>query len=227
MNLIMNDIAERLKNMLIAEGVSDVGFAEADDFKEGFGSAVSIVIRLSEAVIDEIDTAPTHTYFNHYRTVNAFIDRCLLKAGLFLQSEGYKYITVAASQSINTAGKDFEGRYSHKKIACLSGLGFIGKSDLFIHKNFGPRVRLGTIFTDCDFGEPPAVLESKCGGCTLCTSACPASAIRGVNYHSGIKRKEMFDARACSEFMKREFKHIGRGAVCGICVKVCPYGQQK
>ena len=76
--------------------------------------AVSIVVKLSDAIIDEIDDAPTPTYFNHYRTVNAFIDRCLLEAGLFLQSKGYKYITVAASQSMPTT--PFNGRYSHKAV---------------------------------------------------------------------------------------------------------------
>ena len=35
--------------------------------------------------IDEIEDEPTHTYFNHYRNVNAFIDAMLLQAGLFLQ----------------------------------------------------------------------------------------------------------------------------------------------
>ena len=36
-------------------------------------------------------------------------------------------------------------------------------------------------------------------------------------------REEMFDAQKCSEYMKRKFQHIGRGAVCGICMEVCPH----
>ncbi len=27
--------------------------------------------------------------------------------------------------------------------------------------------------------------------------------------------------------MKKQFQHIGRGAVCGICMKVCPQYQKR
>ena len=43
--------------------------------------AVSIVVKLSDYVVDEIDGAPTFAYFQHYRTVNAFIDRAILQTG--------------------------------------------------------------------------------------------------------------------------------------------------
>ena len=45
--------------------------------------AVTLVVRLSNAIVDEIEGEPTLTYFSHYRAVNAFLDQCLLKAGLF------------------------------------------------------------------------------------------------------------------------------------------------
>ena len=92
-------LEQELREFLLNKGVTDVGFSEIDNADTGeLKYAVSIVVKLSDAIIDEIDSAPTPTYFNHYRTVNAFIDRCLLEAGLFLQSKGYKYITVAARQ---------------------------------------------------------------------------------------------------------------------------------
>ena len=111
-------ISEELREYLLQNGASDVGFFTCPDGAMEYG--VSIAVRLSPEIIAEIDEAPTHTYFNHYRTVNAFIDRLLLQAGLFLQSRGYGYITVAASQSINKDGWNYSGRYSHKKGACLA-----------------------------------------------------------------------------------------------------------
>ena len=71
-------------------------------------------------------------FTDNSETVYAFIDRMLLEAGLFLQSKGYNYITVAASQSM--PGTPFNGRYSHKEAARKAGLGGIGKNSLFIHK---------------------------------------------------------------------------------------------
>lgn len=219
-------IQDELKQYLISQGASDVGFCKIDD--GDFGECrygISIVVRLSESIVDEIGAEPTHTYFNHYRTVNAFIDSLLLKAGLFLQSRGYRYITVAASQSINKDGWNYKGRYSHKKVATLSGLGSIGKSSMFLHKDFGAKVRLGSIFTDCEFDVSDVKPLDLCSGCDKCVKACPSGAISGNMWQVGCDREYMFDPEKCSNYMKNHFKHIGRGAVCGICMKVCPYGK--
>ena len=179
---------------------------------------ISIVYRLSDKVVEAISDAPTKLYFHHYRTVNAFIDRIALKCGLFLESQGYKYVPIPASQSVNGT----QGIYSHKYAAVKSGLGTIGKSGLFISEKKGPRVRLGTILTDCKFDVPDIEPVSKCGECNLCVNACPAMAITGREWQKDAEREDIIDAIACSDYMKKAFQKIGRGAVCGICMKVCP-----
>ena len=219
-------VQDELKEYLKSQGASDVGFCKIED--GDFGECrygVSIIVRLSENIVDEIGIEPTHTYFNHYRSVNAFIDALLLKAGLFLQNKGYKYITVAASQSINKGGWNYKGRYSHKKVATLAGLGTIGKSSMFLHKDYGANVRLGSIFTDCEFDVSDVVPLDLCNGCDKCVKACPSGAITGNVWYEGCDRAYMFDPDKCSNYMKTHFKHIGRGAVCGVCMKVCPYGK--
>ena len=214
-------IQKELKELLLSKGVSDVGFSYLGNADSGeLQNGISIVVKLSEAIIDEIDDEPTPTYFNHYRTVNAFIDRCLLEAGLFLESKGYKYITVAASQSM--PGTPYNGRYSHKEAARKAGLGTIGKNSLFLHKKYGARVRLGTILTDCPVERDCEMPENICNGCDLCVKACPSGAILGGEWREGVKREEIFSAAVCSDYMKKKFHHIGRGVVCGICMKVCP-----
>lgn len=216
-------LEKEIKELLISEGVSDVGFCKTELPGERLQYAVSIVVRLSDAVVEEIENEPTATYFSHYRTVNAFIDRCILKAGLFLQKNGYEFIPIAASQSM--PGTHFNGRLPHKTAARLSGLGTIGKNALFLHKKYGPRVRLGTLLTNCPVERDCEMPEDLCKGCDKCKNACPSGAVLGVSWHEGIKREEMFSPAVCSEYMKKAFGHIGRGAVCGICMKVCPVGQ--
>lgn len=220
-------IQDELREFLINEGATDVGFCRIDD--GDFGECrygVSIIVHLSDAIVDEIGAEPTHTYFNHYRSVNAFIDSLLLKCGNFLQKRGYKYITVAASQSINKDGWNYMGRYSHKKVAALSGLGTIGKSSMFLHKEYGSNVRLGSVFTDCEFDVSDVKPVSLCKDCDRCVKACPSGAIKGTEWSVDSDREDMFDPEKCSNYMKTHFKHIGRGAVCGICMKVCPYQKQ-
>lgn len=223
------ELGGRMKEMLKACGVYEVGFSLVPDAPEGYPYAVTVVAALSDAVIDEIHEAPTHTYFHHYRTVNAFIDSMLLRAGMLLQSEGYRYLPIGASQTINS-GKDREhlGRYSHKKAAVLAGLGTVGKSALFLHRELGPRVRLGTLFTNCPLPETEDVSDTEpadsCGGCEQCVKACPAGAITGADWVPGAEREAMFDAHACNDYMRKHFMGIGRGAVCGICMRVCVAG---
>lgn len=213
-------IQDELRAFLLEKGVSDVGFFYDETEKLPYG--MSIAVRLSEEIIDEIENEPTHTYFNHYRNVNAFIDAMLLQAGLFLQKKGYRYVTVAASQSINKDSWNYSGRYSHKKAATLSGLGSIGRNSLFLHKEYGSLVRLGTLFTDCRFDCGCKDIPNICDGCDICVKACPAKAIKGGSWHPGVPREEIFDPEKCSQYMKTQFQKIGRGSVCGICMKVCP-----
>ena len=217
-----------IRDMLLQEGAADVGFAKVLDGPFGENSyAISIVIRLSDAVVDEIDGEPTHTYFHHYRTVNAFIDRLVLRTGIILQNHGYKYIPIGASQSININGWNYNGRYSHKKVASLAHLGGIGKNSLFLHKDYGARVRLGTLFTNCEFETKKEEYHSPCTECDRCVKACPSGAIKGTLWQPGTERSQVFDPEKCSEYMKKNFKNIGRGAVCGICMRVCPAGKVK
>lgn len=207
-------VKEELKNKILEWGAYDVGFFN-DDFK-GYKNGISFYVKLSEDILKEIDGAPTYTYFHHYRTVNALIDRIGLLAGIFLDKKGYKYYQIPASQTVN--GHDsYEGEYSHKKGAVLAGMGYIGKSSLFISHKCGSMLRLGTIFTNLDLEAVSSEIKSECGDCSICIKKCPAMAItdRGI------------DRKCCSDYMKKAFQKIGRGSVCGICIKECPKNKLK
>jgi len=204
---------EIILNNFEKSGIIDVGFAKVEG---ELPFAISIIVPLSNYVIQQITDKPTFEYFHHYRTVNAFIDNALLKCGLEIGRIGFDYLCVGASHSVG----EYTGRFQHKTAARLAGLGRIGKSALFISDKYGAKVRLGTILTNMPLGVGTAS-QRDCGDCNECVASCPAMAIRGVNFREGINREEMYDAKACSEYMKRNFQHIGRGSVCGICIRVC------
>ena len=215
---------EKITSFLIGHGAGQVGFCHLNMGNEFYLKyAVSYTIPLSDAIVDGITDAPTHTYFHHYRSVNALIDNLSLRCGRLLAEEGYSYVPIPASQSVN----GLQGIFSHKYAAGLAGLGAVGKSGLFLSSRNGPRVRLGTILTDYPFKSRNAVPVCPCGECDLCVRSCPAMAITGQEWKADGEREDIIDARACSQYMKQEFQHIGRGSVCGICMRVCPKGKNR
>lgn len=214
----------KIKSFLLENGAGQVGFCRLEKENPfGLSYAVSFTIPLSSAIVDGIDGEPTHTYFHHYRTVNTLIDNLSLRAGLMFGKEGYRYVPIAASQSVN----GLQGIFSHKYAAYLSGLGYIGRSGLFVSTDAGPRVRLGTILTDFPFECENTPVEFGCGECRACVNVCPAMAISGEDWRPGDEREKIIDAKACSDHMKKAYQHIGRGVVCGICMRVCPKGIKK
>ena len=213
---------EKITEFLLGHGAGQVGFCRLKEENSfGLNFAISYTIPLSNAIIDQIDLSPTHTYFHHYRSVNALIDHLSLRVGRLLAKEGFKYVPIPASQSVN----GLQGIFSHKYAAILSGLGYVGKSGLFISTENGPRVRLGTILTDYEFKTQDIESVCLCGDCRICVSSCPAMAITGEIWEPNQERESIIDAQACSQYMKQKFQHIGRGSVCGICMKVCPKGK--
>ena len=176
-----------IERFLIDGGAGEVGFCRLEkESSFGLSYAVSFDIPLSEAIVDTIDKEPTHTYFHHYRTVNTLIDNLALRAGRLLAENGYRYVPVPASQSVN----GLQGVFSHKYAATLCGLGSVGKSGLFLSEKYGPRVRLGTILTDCEFDVGDVEIKDVCIGCDLCVKACPAMAITGEKWNAGDEREK-------------------------------------
>ena len=221
---------QELKNILKANGATMVGFSDLGDKVPAefphLRYAVTIVRRLSDTVVETINGKPTIMYFHHYRTTNTKLDLLALDAVDFIESQGYSALPIAASQSTNTDKDAYRGVFSHKMAAVLAGLGFIGKNALFITTEYGSKIRLATVLTDMPLSPEFPVMTRGCGSCEICKNACPAKAITGNNYVYGEMRDTVLDARRCSEHMKT-YKDIGRGAVCGICMRVCPYNQKK
>lgn len=224
----LNEALEKLGRSL---GASALGFSNlklvSEEKRMGYSNGVTLIVRLSDGILNQIKDEPTQTYFSHYRTVNRLIDEITLRLVLFLEEQGYPSVGIPASQSVSDPEDSYTGAFQHKTGGVLSGLGWIGKSALFIHKEFGPRVRMGTILTNAPLKTGEPIKESQCGECKVCVTTCPSMAIEGKLWKFEMERKELYDPRCCSEYMKEAFHHIGRGVVCGLCVVACPIGKNR
>ena len=216
---------DKLTELLTNGGASLVGFSNIGESpiarQPELVYAITLVYKLSDAVLKTIEDRPSMAYFQHYRAVNAKLDSLCLDAVRFIENQGYNAFPIAASQSTNDDKSAYRGIFAHKTGACLSGLGYIGKNALLYTKEFGSKVRLATVLTDMPLTPQREMIKGGCGDCDICKKACPAGAISGINFEVGMKRDDFFSAEKCSANMKT-YKDIGRGAVCGLCIKACP-----
>ncbi len=218
------EFKENLKQKLIENGAALVGFCELpkDEQIGEFTNAVSIAYKLSDTVLKTIDKEPSIIYFHYYRTVNTKLDLLSLLAVSEIEKQGFLALPIAASQSLNTNKDEYCGVFSHKTAARLSGLGYIGKNGLLITEEYGSKIRLCTVLTNMPLKAEKEIINKDCGDCQICKNACPANAIFGSNFSIEKGRESVLNPALCSNHMKTAYNHIGRGVVCGLCIKNCP-----
>ncbi len=219
-----------IEQNLINLGADLVGFSNIEtspiNGQPNLTYAVTVAVKLPDSVLKTIEERPTISYFHEYRTANALLDSITFRLARMLENLGYEAFPIPASQSTAEDKHLYQGVFQHKTPARLSGLGFIGKSGLFISTKYGSKIRLATVLTNAPLCQENKPLKSMCKDCNICTNACPAGAISGKEYKEGMQREDFFSAEKCSHNMKN-YKDIGRGAVCGICIKVCPFNKLK
>ncbi|MCS7115980.1 MAG: 4Fe-4S dicluster domain-containing protein [Nitrososphaerota archaeon] len=232
----MNNLQAELERMAKELGVDLIGFADlttVQDFicKQGgeylrkFPRGVSIGIRLLDAIVDELyrheDRSVIFTYKALYNTINSRLDHITLLLAKKIQENGYHAYPIPASQRIDHS--KLIGVISHKLVANLSGLGWIGKSCLLVTPWYGPRVRLATILTDAPFktGSP---INGRCGNCEECVKICPVKAFTGVPFDPSEPVEVRFNVHLCDEYMRERERRLGE-RLCGLCVYICPYGR--
>ena len=219
----LQQLQKELSTLAKELGADEIGFCylqnQTAKLAPHLNHAVSVIVKLSSAVLATIEDGPSFVYFQHYRTANALLDNIVFRLARKIEEYGFSALPIAASQS---QGKNnpYRGVIPHKTAAVLSGLGYVGKSGLFLSEKFGSQVRLATVLTDLPVESEHPVIENGCGDCTICAKSCPAGAIFGQQPTADGERN--IDPEKCSKYMKEHFQDVGRGSVCGICIKVCP-----
>ncbi len=185
-----------------------------------FPLAVSMAMRLNDAIVDEHDPEEGHRqslYWHHvYGVVTLALDALAHDVSRWLADRRFRAFPVPGSSPYDM--ERLEGVFSHKLAAHLAGVGWIGKNCLLLTRTFGPRVRLVTVLTDAPL-EAGSSMDRRCGRCRECVDACPVDAISGAEFRADEARDIRLDARKCSDY-RREHS-------CGRCVTVCPVGSHR
>lgn len=171
----------------------------------GYFRAILLVKALPKEYIDKLncEKETDYTVFSNYETKT---DELADKLAAIIQEKGYR----AISQSEN--GIDFRGEFDektkssilpHKKIATMSGLGWIGKNNLLVTEKYGAALSMCSVLTDMPLDTVKTeIISSRCGECNLCVKACPVQAIHGKKWELGTSRDDIVDVYQCITCLK-------------------------
>jgi len=172
---------------------------------------ISVGVRISDAIFEDLKDHPTPLYLHHYRQANFLLDRLAFRLTSLIHDMGGQALPIAASQIVDWDHQ--KAHFSHKGLAEAAGLGWLGRNNLIVHPEFGSRMRLVSIRSDLPL-HIDTPLDRSCGECRRCIIACPAGAIR--------EESADFDHVACFEKLKEFRKRYQVGQyICGVCIKAC------
>ena len=110
-------------------------------------------------------------------------------------------------------------------VAC--GLGFIGKSGMFISHSLGTYTFLGGLITDLPLVDDAAVLQVRpsCGSCTACLDQCPTQAITAPQVVDPLRCLTTWNVEEPTDPRGDAFAGSGWAVGCDVCQEVCPWNK--
>jgi epoxyqueuosine reductase QueG len=169
-----------------------------------------------------LESAPSIWYHELYRTVNSLLDQAGYRIASLMTAEGHPSVWIPRDGygSISVLLEKPVAFFSHRHAALLAGLGNFGTNNMLLTPEFGPRVRFASILTSAEMRPDPLLEKPLCIRCQRCVEACPVHALDEGDYPAGLTDKKTCATR--SEALAKKFI-----APCGICIKVCPVGEDR
>ena len=226
-----------MRIMEYAKSLSDVcGVANlAKDEKkliENYGDDIckypyAIVIghKMIEEIIEKIPLTYNNDkyaqeYLDEYFNSHQRVSKIASEIALYIEDEGYHAIVLDVSGKSDEI--DLKKPFSNKASAHIAGVGWLGKNNLLTTEEFGPRLTWATVLTDAPLEEYAGdEMESLCGDCTMCVTACPGKAIVDLPDPA-----ESYSPEKCGNYLMKR-KEENHPVACGMCLYICPYGNEK
>lgn len=216
-------------------GATLVGFAPASRWDE-FGEVEeayrpraiwpetkTVIVLGVPMLLPIIETTPSINYVELYDTSNILLDQIAYRLSIQLTENGHGAIFFPrdAYGDIQILVKKPLAAFSHVFAGKYTGLGTIGYSHVLLTEKYGPRVRYVSVFTSLELEPDPVLDRELCTKCRICHKLCPTQAF--------TTREDRIIADmnkgACSWHharLRKEHRYP-----CGVCVKVCPVGEDR
>lgn len=210
-------LAKELLRISTGCGVDVFGIADAADFSDYTGK------RSPSFYIDAAKSVIVIGHQMNDPILDVWMDSVDGKQHYYFINEILAGMAVEVISAIFEAGKravlsPYSGVFA-KDAAVLAGIGIIGRNNLLITEQFGPRVRLRAIITDAELPGNPRRQESFCDACPrLCWSACPVDAFSAGR----------FSGEACLGYSGEYNRKLSDGSNLGCreCELACPIGSR-
>ena len=216
----LKQLKHLIQEKAVKWGADLVGFASVEKFSQ-YGeenrppSGTKTVIVLGMWMEDPILDLWLHTpsWKSQEKPSRAFEDEVLrgvsLRLSIILEREGFW-----------AEPAPYEPGLYLKEAGALAGLGVIGKNNLLITEEYGPRIRLRALNTNAPLEADP-IIEGVdyCQECKVCVDACPAKALDSGGYNK----------KACLDYCESNLTKISRYSVlwCMECSSACPVGRSR
>jgi epoxyqueuosine reductase QueG len=196
------------------------GKIERQGWDEGNVTALSLGLAYREEEIKYIpsgwvNSMPAESAWNEYAHAYGELNRALDRVSRAL-AEGFGGIAEGATLEglvgqVTHVRDYFPLCVSHRSVAEAAGLGWRGRHGLIVTPEYGPGLRLASVFLPRRIDSPPRELLG-CGGCTSCREVCPV-------LEKGWRED---DPDRYREMCRRRIEALGlEDEVCGICVRRC------
>lgn len=213
----MNDVlTTRLSEISMDHGADLFGVADADDFSGYTGKRSPFFY---------LDTARSVIVIGHHMNdpmLDVSVKPVGPKRAYYFINEVLGNIALGMISALLEQGKQavltpYSGLFA-KDAAALANVGTIGKNNLLLTEQVGPRVRLRTVITEAELTKSAHKPESFCDTCPrFCWSACPVDA-----FAAG-----WFSREACMAYSEGHARKLSDNAslYCRACEIACPVGK--
>ena len=189
----------------------------------GFPSAVLFGVKCSPEYLRKVSSNPNYVpemvernYFDddeHY-CHEMEMYRVSDRLAELIEKNGHKAYSLSDDNQIAT--NNFDGNKSNlplKTLAVRAGLGWIGKNNLLVNKEYGCCQVWGGVLTDIPLSTVlQTPLTVQCGRCRICSDVCQPDALKGKIWQSDLSREDMIDVEKCTTCLK--------------CMVHCPWTQK-
>ena len=172
------------------------------------------IVCVQEMKRSAIETAPDTPASLEALRVYANLGKAMNRLAEFIRSRGIPC----------QVGHPLMGPVLYPALAAKAGLGHFGRQGVLITPEFGPRQRIGAIFTPLEDmpwtdGDEHAWVLDFCDRCNLCVRRCPGRAIYEKPRPNVQGVLTTIDNAACAPWFSL---YLG----CSICIKVCPFSRK-